>query len=201
MVDLLQNSKVELNRGKSPCCDVPTFNTGFGCNNELHFEHSCRKPKLKTPLYKDNYLREFATEEEKAAVRKALGLFGYNDVVAMSLLTTSEEIPSTSSLLSAPVKQMRQGDVFFLPITSFKAVYDSSGNTLQTRFDEIQSLLTVQQKELNNITQISQSSEISSLGDVQLFLQGFNNGDTLLSKLDEINQDILRFEKTGEILN
>lgn len=201
MIDLFNNSEIEFERGKCGKCSFPTFNTGFGTNGDLHFDTPCKKPKLNTPLYKENYLREFVTEEEKAAVRKALGLYGSGDVVAMSLLTTSNELPTLSSLLAAPVKQIKQADEIFLPITSFEAVYDSTGKTLKTRLEDVQSLLTTQRKELNSITQISQSSKITSLGDVQVFLQGFNNGDTLLSKLEEINQENLRFEKTGEISN
>lgn len=201
MIDLFKNSEIEFERGKCGQYSFPAFNTGFGTNGDLHFDTPCKKPKLNTPLYKENYLREFVTEEEKAAVRKALGLYGSSDVVAMSLLTTSDELPTLSNLLAAPVKQIKQANEIFLPITSFEAVYDSKGKTLKTRLEDVQSLLTTQRKELNSITQISQSSKITSLGDVQVFLQGFNNGDTLLSKLEEINQENLRFEKTGEISN
>lgn len=201
MVDLFKNSEIEFDRGTSVHYNLPAFNTGFSCNNDLHFDTPCKKSKLKTPLYKDNYLREFVTEEEKAAVRRALGIDGSSSSTGTSLLTISDDLPTLPSLLAASVKQLKQGDAFFAPVTTFKAVYDSTGTSLQTRFEDIQSLLTTQQKELQSITQISQSSEISSLGDVQLFLRGFNNGDTLVSKLDEINQENLRFEKTGEILN
>jgi hypothetical protein len=38
---------------------------------------------------------------------------------------------------------------------------------------------------------------ITSLGDVKLFLQGFNNGDNLHNTIDTMNQEMLRFEKTG----
>ena len=47
------------------------------------------------------------------------------------------------------------------------------------------------------ITQVSNYEQITSLGDVNLFLQGFKNGDTLHNELDEIKQEMLRFEETG----
>ena len=50
------------------------------------------------------------------------------------------------------------------------------------------------------ILQVSKQKQISSLGDVTLFLQGFNNGDNLHNKLDEMNQEMLRFEQTGQII-
>jgi hypothetical protein len=42
-------------------------------------------------------------------------------------------------------------------------------------------------------------TKISSLGDVTTFLQGFNNGDNLRQTLDTMNQEMLRFETTGQI--
>jgi hypothetical protein len=32
-----------------------------------------------------------------------------------------------------------------------------------------------------------------------VFLKGFDNGDNLRNTLDEMNQDMLRFESTGQI--
>jgi hypothetical protein len=47
------------------------------------------------------------------------------------------------------------------------------------------------------INQVSGNTEITSLGDVKLFLQGFNNGDNLHTTLTQMNEEMLRFEKTG----
>ena len=44
---------------------------------------------------------------------------------------------------------------------------------------------------------VSKKEEITSLGDVRLFLDGFKNGDNLYNTVDSIRQDSLRFEKTG----
>ena len=174
-------------------------NTGFSENNDLHFKNHCKKPSLITPLYKENYLAEFKTEEEKASARHALGIYNKNDIVAMSLLTAEETLPTSDAWNKASIKQLKQGDKFFTPITSIHAVYDSDGTTLSAKLKDINSTITQHHTELTSIIQVSKNKEISSLGDVKAFLQGFNNGDNLYNKLDEINQEMLRFEKTGQI--
>ena len=52
---------------------------------------------------------------------------------------------------------------------------------------------------VDNIYKPTNSKVISSLGDVKLFLQGFSNGDDLHQTLEVMNQEMLRFEKTGNI--
>ena len=49
------------------------------------------------------------------------------------------------------------------------------------------------------INQVSGEQAISSLGDVKVFLQGFNNGENLHNIIDRMDQEMIRFEKTGEI--
>lgn len=196
IMELLQNSEIEFSTCPKLKEDLEEFNTGFGENNDLHYETNCKLPELKTPLYQENYLSEFITEEEKAAARHALGLYNKGDVVAMSLLTTESKLPTTQELNNAVIKQMRQGDVFFTPITQFKAVLDSSGISLETRFKEVQKTLNNHQKEIIKITEISTNKEITSLGDVGAFLQGFENGSTLKESLEEF----IKFEKTGQII-
>lgn len=193
------NSEIELDTCPRLENKLENINTGFGENNDLHYETPCEKHVLKTPLYQENYLREFVTEEEKAAARHSLGLYNKGDIVAMSLITAEDSLPSQQDWTEVTVKQLRKGDKFFTPVTQFNAVYDSTGTTLDVKMDEIQSLIVQQQKEIVKITQVSNSKEISSLGDVRLFLQGFNNGDNLHNTLDDMNQEMLRFEKTGEI--
>lgn len=186
-------------RQEDSIIDILDSSTGFGENRVLHNVTSCKKPAFKTPLYQENYLGEFKTEEEKAAARRALGLFNKGDVVAMSLLTTKEELPNIQNLIVAPIKQMNQGDKLFVPVTTFAAVYDKSGVTLEKKFKEVQDLVTKTSKEILNITQVSNKATITTLGDVQAFLKGFNNGDSLQDTLDSMNQENLRFEVTGEI--
>ena len=199
IIELLQNSEIEFKTCPKFTDTLDGVNTGFGENNDLHFDIPCKKPSLITPLYRENYLSEFQTEEEKAAARHALGIYNKGDVVAMSLLTAEEVLPTSQDWKDAQVKQLRQGDRFFTPITSIQAVYDSDGTTLSVKLKEINSTIIQHQKELVSITQVSKNKEISSLGDVKVFLQGFNNGDNLHDKLDEINQEMIRFEKTGQI--
>ena len=198
-IELLQNSEIEFETCPKLEDKLDNINTGFGENNDLHFEDKCTKPELKVPLYQENYLSEFKTEEEKAAARHALGLYNKGDVVAMSLLTAEDNLPTYSDWANTTIKQLRKGDKFFTPITSFNAVYDAEGITLTTKFKEINSLIIEQQKEIMKINQVSGEQTISSLGDVKMFLQGFNNGENLHNIINQMDQEMLRFQKTGEI--
>lgn len=200
IIDLLQSSEIEFETCPKLEDKLENINTGFGENNDIEFDDKCSKPKLKVPLYQENYLSEFATEEEKAAARHALGIYNKGDVVAMSLLTAEDSLPSQQNWLDATIKQLRKGDKFFTPITSTGAVYDSEGSTLDVILKQINSLIIEQQKEIVKINQASNLETITSLGDVRLFLQGFNNGDNLHNTLDTMNQEMLRFEKTGQML-
>jgi hypothetical protein len=92
---------------------------------------------------------------------------------------------------------LRKGDVFFAPVTTFDSVYDNKGVTLTTKFNNINYLLQEQQKEIIKINSVSGLDTISSLGDVKLFLQGFTNNDNLHTIIDDMNQEMLRFENTG----
>lgn len=197
--NVLKKSEIEFATCTRRKNNVLNMETGFGENGELHYETKCKKPHLKVPLYQENYLSEFKTEEEKAAARRALGLYNKEDIVAMSLLTAEDSLPSQQEILDASTKQLRKGDVFFNPVTSFNAVYDSQGVTLVSRLLEINNLITTQQNQLFKLTQPSNTKDISSLGDVKLFLSGFTNGDNLHDSLDEMNREMLRFEYTGQI--
>lgn len=197
--EFVENNEIEFETCPELQDKLENINTGFGENNDVEFDDKCSKPKLKVPLYQENYLNEFATEEEKAAARHALGLYNKGDVVAMSLLTAEDSLPTQQDLSNATVKQLRKGDKFFTPATSTNAVYDSEGTILDVRLKNIESLIVQQQKEIVSITQVSNSKTISSLGDVRMFLIGFNNGDNLHNTLDNINKEMLRFEKTGQI--
>lgn len=197
IIDLLQNSEIEFKTCPTLENKLDNINTGFGKNNDLHYESLCVKPKLKTPLYRENYLTEFLSEEEKASARHALGIYNKGDVVAMSLLTAEDTLPTQQDWSDVTIKQLRKGDKFFTPVTSTNAVYDSEGTTLDVRLKNLDSLIIQQQKEIVSITQVSNSKTISSLGDVRVFLTGFNNGDNLHDTLDGMNKEMLRFEKTG----
>ena len=94
IIDLLHNSEIEFNTCPTLENNLDTVNTGFGENNDLYYDAPCSKPVLKTPLYVGNYLSEFITEEEKAAARHALGLYNKGDIVAMSMLTSEQTLPT-----------------------------------------------------------------------------------------------------------
>lgn len=198
-IEFLQNSGIGFGTC-STCNDQSTdFNTGFGTHDVLYLDGRCSKPKLSTPLYKENFLNEFKSEEDKAAARRALGLYNKGDVVAMSLLTAENVLPSTDQWNKAEMLQLRKGDQFFTPFTTFNAVFDAEGKTLTTRLDNLQTLITEQKKEITKLTSVTTEETITSLGDVKVFLQGFNNGDVLKETLDDMNQEMIRFEKTGQI--
>ena len=117
----------------------------------------------------------------------------------MSLLTAEDKPPTSQEWLQAELKKLCKGDKFFTPYTSFKAVFDSSGKTLESKIKDIDSDISKLRENLLKITKVSKETSISSLGDIKLFLEGFNNGDNLRQILDDVNQDTLRFEVTGYI--
>jgi hypothetical protein len=171
------------------------MNTGFGEGQELHYDTPCKKPELKTPLYRDNCLSEFVTEEEKAAVRKAIGIYTKGDVMTDGLLTITEDKPSMQDLIRASTQQLKKADQFFAPITITKAVFDEEGNSLNQIIQTIKDNVKANQVSITNIIQESNSKTITSLGDVKKFLRGFNNGDNLHDTLTTIDKEMLRFEK------
>ena len=193
--NILQNSELDCSHSES----VEQFDTGFGENHDLHFETFCEHPKLKTPLYAENYLNEFVSDEEKAAARHALGLYNKEDVVAMSLLTAENKKPARVDWNNVDILQLRKGDKFFAPFTSFDAVFDSEGNSLHERFAEVYEIAEEQRKALSDLFKPSNSTSISSLGDVRAFLKGFDNGNNLHTIIEDMNQEMLRFEKTGQM--
>ena len=117
----------------------------------------------------------------------------------MSLLTAEDTNPTKLNWAEIPFKELRKGDKPFSPVTSFSAVFNSSGVSLTTILKDIQTTVKEHQKVITDITKISNSKQITSLGDVKLFLEGFNNGDNLKETIDEINQNTLRFETTGQM--
>lgn len=195
IIDLLQNSEIEFKTCPHTSNKLDDMNTGFGEGQELHYDTPCKQPELKTPLYKDNYLNEFTTEEEKAAVRKAIGIYTKGDVMTDGLLTITEDRPSMQDLIRASIQQLKKSDQFFAPITITKAVFDEEGNALNQVIQKIKDTVQANQASIASIVQESNSKTITSLGDVKKFLQGFNNGDKLQDSLAMINAEMLRFEK------
>lgn len=173
--------------------------SGFGANDTLIFDTPCKKPELKTPMLKENYLGEFITEEEKAIARHNLGLYNKHDIVAMSLLTAEDQLPSSQDWNKITFKHLRKGDQFFAPITSFDAVIDFEGNTLSSKLKKIDLKIDQNKEDIIKINNISDSKQVSTLGDVKLFLKGFDKEVSLYDTINNIDRSALRFEKTGQI--
>lgn len=133
IIDLLNNSEIELTTCHKTANKLENINTGFGNNNELHYEDQCSEPELKKPLYKENYFSEFETKEEKAAARHALGLYNAEDVMDMTLLTAKDTIPTNDELQKAVIKSLFKKDEFFSPTVLFKSVYDTEGVSLESK--------------------------------------------------------------------
>ena len=58
------------------------MHTGFGADNTVESEFHCKHVHTLTHLYKESYLSEFFTEEEKQRARENLGVLSYNDMVS-----------------------------------------------------------------------------------------------------------------------
>ena len=200
IIDLLQNSEIEFKTCPKPPNKLVGMNTGFGEGQELHYNTPCKKPELQVPLYKNNYLNEFVTEEEKAAARKAIGIYAKSDVITNGLLTITDDKPSIQEIVKASIRQLKQSDEFVAPITVTKAVLEEDGSSLSDTISNIRKALKKHKEAVDNIVNTSNNKAITSLGDVKVFLQGFNNGDNLHQTLETMNKEQLRFEKTGNVL-
>ena len=195
IIDLLQNSEIEFTKCPNPKNPLDDFNTGFGENSELHYSFKCPAPKLRLPLYKENYFSEFVTEEDKAKARKALGILINDDSETTSKIVVEDGVPSTKNLNNASIKHLKIDSKLFTPTVSFKSVFDSSGTSLEHTIQSMLDLVGTNKKALDMITAPSGGSTILSLKDMQGFLQGFSNGDTLQDKLEAVNKNIWRFEQ------
>ena len=51
IIELLQNSEIEFETCPKLENKLDDLNTGFGENQDLHFETKCKSPELKVPLY------------------------------------------------------------------------------------------------------------------------------------------------------
>lgn len=193
--NILQNSILDCSHSEN----VENFNTGFGENHDVHIQNPCPKPTYKTPLYYENYLTEFISEEDKAAARHALGLYNKHDVVAMSLLTAEDGIPDSQDFVEATIKQLRKGDQFFAPVTLLDAVFDNKGVKLSQHLENIWDDIKSNTQAIGIIQNISEGNSVNSLGDVRQFLQGFTKETNLYKVIDNINQEMLKFESTGTI--
>ena len=174
------------------------INTGFDRESSLDFKPCSSRP-LSTPLYKENYLGEFETEEDKRQARHNLGLFDEKDVVAMSLITTEDPVVDTDVLDLLKIKSINQGKIPFAVQTTASAVLVKQKNS----YTPLQNILGDYdisiQKANSRIDQLlnksTEGARIKTIGDINQFLDGFKNNESLM----EIVADHLLFDSKGII--
>ena len=175
-----------------------SIDTGFDTQSSLDY-NPCSPRPLSQPLYKENYLGEFETEEEKRLARHNLGLFDDKDVVAMSLITTDKAITNKDILDLLEIKAINQGNVPFAPQTTATAVLVKQGNTYSTLQEVLRQQSSSIERANSRIDQLLNKSTsgaaIKTVGDINAFLSGFKNTETLR----EIVKDHLLFESKGTI--
>lgn len=175
-----------------------SIDTGFDIQNSLDY-NPCSSRPLSQPLYKENYLGEFETEEEKRIARHNLGLFDNKDVVAMNLITTDDAITDTDILDLLKIKTINQGNIPFAPQTTATAVLVKQGNAYSTLQEVLRQQSSSIERENSRIDQLLNKSTsgtaIKTVGDINAFLSGFKNTETLRG----IIADHLLFESKGTI--
>lgn len=175
-----------------------SIDTGFDTQSSLDYKPCSPRP-LSQPLYKENYLGEFETEEEQRMARHNLGLFDDKDVVAMSLITTDKAVTDKDILDLLEIKAINQGNVPFAPQTTAPAVLVKQGNAYNTLQEVLGEQSLSIEKANSRIDQLLNKSTsgttIKTVGDINAFLSGFKNTETLM----EIVADHLLFESKGTI--
>ena len=175
-----------------------SIDTGFDIQSSLDY-NPCSPRPLSQPLYKENYLGEFETEEEKRIARRNLGLFDDNDVVAMSLITTDEAITDKDILDLLKIKTINQGNIPFAPQTTATAVLVKQGNAYNTLQEVLRQQNSSIERTNSRIDQLLNKSTsgtaIKTVGDINAFLSCFKNTETLRG----IIADHLLFESKGTI--
>lgn len=175
-----------------------SIDTGFDIQNSLDY-NPCSSRPLSQPLYKENYLGEFETEEEKRIARHNLGLFDNKDVVAMNLITTDDAVTDTDILDLLKIKTINQGNIPFAPQTTATAVLVKQGNAYNTLQEVLRQQNSSIERTNSRIDQLLNKSTsgtaIKTVGDINAFLSGFKNTETLRG----IIADHLLFESKGTI--
>ena len=175
-----------------------SIDTGFDTQSSLDY-NPCSPRPLSQPLYKENYLGEFETEEEKRIARHNLGLFDHKDVVAMNLITTDDAVTDTDILDLLKIKTINQGNIPFAPQTTATAVLVKQGNAYNTLQEVLRQQNSSIERTNSRIDQLLNKSTsraaIKTIGDINAFLSGFKNTETL----GKIIADHLLFESKGTI--
>lgn len=174
-----------------------SIDTGFDIESSLDYKPCSPKP-FNQPLYKENFLGEFETEEEQRMARHNLGLFDDKDVVAMSLITTGDVVSDIDILDQLQVKTINQGYNPLAIQTVAKAVMVKEENKYTPLQEVLENQSAIVQRTNSRIDQLlnkSTGSDIKTVGDINYFLQGFKNTESLI----EIVRDHLLFESRGII--
>lgn len=97
VIDIIQPSISHITNSRNDDSILDSVDTGFGSANKVVKE--CPKPQFKTHLFKENYLSEFKTEQEKERVRKNIGACGSSEIkqivshiISESTFVSKEEI-------------------------------------------------------------------------------------------------------------
>lgn len=97
VVDIINPSINHITTSNNKDSILDSIDTGFGSENKII--RDCPKPSFKTHLFKENYLSEFKTEQEKERVRRNIGACGENEVqkivshiISKSTFVSKEEV-------------------------------------------------------------------------------------------------------------
>lgn len=122
-ISLVQDSP----KDKNPNSIITDIDTGFGNDNTLHVE--CPKPQYKSLLYKENYLGEFETEEDKQQVRQNLEIYSKSETTQLiakvvsgnnEVLATKEELNQAIADLDFVDSTLKANSNYDIPNNLFK---------------------------------------------------------------------------------
>lgn len=93
-------------KGKNPNSIISDIDTGFGTDNVLHKE--CAKPQYKSLLYKENYLGEFVSEDEKQQARQNLGVYSKSEIskIVSNVVSGNNELLATKEELNEAIADL-----------------------------------------------------------------------------------------------
>lgn len=175
-----------------------SINTGFDLQDSLDYKPCTPKP-LQTPLYKENFLAEFETKEEKKQARHNLGIYDDWDVIEMGLINVDDSIKDKDILDELQIKIVKEGgnpiavqtlasavlvkqEQKYIPLQDVLGEYTKSIYKANSRIDQL-------------LIKSTEGTAIKTVGDINFFLGGFKNSETLV----EVLEDYVKFEPKGTI--
>lgn len=175
-----------------------SIDTGFDLQSSLDYKPCTPKP-LQTPLYKENYLSEFETAEEKRQARHNLGIYDDWDIVEMGLINVGDAIKDKDILDELQIKVVKQGGNPIAVQTLASAVLvkqEQKYTSLQDVLGEYATSINKTHSRIDQLlTKSAEGAAIKTVGDINFFLGGFKNSETLV----EVLGDYLKFESKGTI--